>query len=77
MSDAKTGQEDIRSQVESKHATKKEFLLQGLKRALIEEELHREQEHSNKYKRADERYGQSTRWDMRDAFKNQIEDLNN
>mgnify|MGYP002633697353 CR=1 FL=1 len=54
----------VKTEIEMKHAANKKFLLRGLKRAIIEEEIHMKQEHHSKYRQLDNKFGQSVKWNM-------------
>lgn len=54
----------MKSDIEHKYADKKKFLLNGLRRAIIEEEIHLKQDTLPRYKYLDMQYGQSDDWDM-------------
>jgi len=54
----------LKSDIESKYAEKKKFLLNGLKRAIVEEEIHLKQEELPRYRYLDAQYGQNDEWDM-------------
>jgi len=55
-----------RADIEAKYAKQKTFLLNGLKRAMLEEEIHKKQVDHRKYRVYDAKFGQSTAWNMRD-----------
>jgi hypothetical protein len=57
--------DELRSDIETKYENKKKFLLDGLKRAIIEEEIHIKQKTHARYRYLDSQYGQSEDWDMR------------
>ena len=49
--------DQIKQDIEKKYAGKKKFLLDGLKRAIIEEEMHMKEQNFSKYKARDNHYG--------------------
>ena len=55
----------LREQVEAKHADKKKFLLKGLKMSIIEEGIHMKQRDHRRYKRLEEKYGESRDWSIK------------
>ena len=61
-----TNSEEVKQSIESKFASKKKFLLSGLKRALIEEEILKKQKGHRKYKMYDYKYSTSRDWDRGD-----------
>ena len=56
---------EIRSEVEQKYQKDKKFLLNSLKRAIMDEEIHMREEHMAKYKNLDRHHGQSDDFDIR------------
>jgi hypothetical protein len=56
---------ELKNDIEKKYENKKKFLLDGLKRAIIEEEIHLKQKTHARYRYLDSQYGQNDDWDMR------------
>ena len=56
----------MRDDIEAKYSKQKQFLLNGLRRAIVEEELHAKEEGARKYRALDMKYGQSDEWSMKE-----------
>ena len=57
--------DQVRLEVEQKHSHKKNFLLNGLRRAILEEQIHMKEQGHKKFRVYDAKYGQSTDWSMK------------
>ena len=59
---------EIRASVEKRYQKDIDFCLAGLKRAIMDEEVHLREEHKKKYYNLDMRYGRSDDFDIRDKL---------
>jgi hypothetical protein len=55
----------VKTEIENKYLKQKNFLLRGLRRAMIEEEVHLKEENHKKYKIYEAKYGSSRDYDIR------------
>lgn len=58
----------IRADIEAKYKEKMKFLLRGLKRAIIEEQIHIKQKDHRRYPRLEQRYGGSRDFNIKNLF---------
>jgi len=63
-------EDELRSKSEKKFGKQKHFLLQSLRRAIIEEEIHLKQKGDRRYRALNQKYRSSPVWDMNDLGRN-------
>ena len=62
--------DSLRAKSEKKFQKQKTFLLQSLRRAIIEEEIHLKQKGDRRYRALDQKYRSTPVWDMNDLGRN-------